>query len=126
MIPAKIRKCIHPVLLKLIKRQRKHQLHILNTHPPIEGNAVYAVNHSCKYDMPYASEIIDRHTYVLAGKQSLDLIDRIAFFLNGVIYVDRKSRQGKADAKRKMQHIVSRVSVYAYTRKERGILRRPG
>lgn len=108
MISAMVRKCIHPILLSLIKRQRKHQLHILNSHPPINGNTIYAINHSCKYDMPYASEIIKRHAYVLAGKQRLDLVDRAAFFLNGVIYVDRKSKCGKAEAKKKMKYIVSR------------------
>ncbi|MCM1561862.1 MAG: hypothetical protein NC123_20385 [Butyrivibrio sp.] len=90
-----MRKWIHPLILRILQTQKKHELHILNQHPQIMGNAIYAINHSCRYDMPYAAEVIKRHTYVLVGKQRLDVIDRIAFFLNGAIYVDRKSKSDK-------------------------------
>jgi len=79
---------------------------MLNSQPNVIENAIYAVNHSCRYDMPYAAEAIRRHTYVLVGKQRLNMIDRIAFFLNGVIYVDRKDRSDKAIAKNKMKELV--------------------
>lgn len=97
-----MRKYIHPLLLKIIKQQRRHKLHILNSPPQVALNAIYVVNHSCKYDFPYAAEVIKHHTYVLVGKQHLYLIDKIAFFLNGVIYVDRKSKTDKAFVKNKI------------------------
>ncbi len=98
-----MRKLIHPLLLGLMKQQKKHKLHILNSHPQVIGNAIYAVNHSCRYDIPYAAEAIKRHSYVLIGKQRLNILDRIAFFLNGVVFVDRKSRSDKIIAKNKMK-----------------------
>lgn len=103
---AYIRKAIHPALLRLMKQQRRHELHMLNPHPQVVGNAVYAINHSCRYDMPYAAEAIRRHTYVLVGRQRLNVVDRIALFLNGAIYVDRKSRPDKTIAKNKMKELV--------------------
>lgn len=103
-----MRKLIHPLLLGLMKQQKKHKLHILNSHPQVIGNAIYAVNHSCRYDIPYAAEAIKRHSYVLIGKQRLNILDRIAFFLNGVVFVDRKSRSDKMIAKNKMKELVLR------------------
>lgn len=108
MISAQCRKCMHPILLKVMQRQKEHQLYILNSHPQTKGNAIYAINHSCRHDMPYVSEIIKRPAYVLVGKQRLNLSDRMAFFLNGVIYVDRKDKSDRAEARKKMQEIVSR------------------
>lgn len=101
-----MRKFIHPLLLRLMKQQRKHELHMLNSCPQVIGNAIYAVNHSCRYDIPYAAEAIGHHSYVLVGKQHLNMIDRMAFLLNGVIYVDRKNRSDKAFAKRKIKKLV--------------------
>lgn len=103
-----MRKLIHPLLLFLMKQQKKHELHMLNSHPQIVGNAIYAVNHSCRYDVPYAAEAIGRRAYVLVGRQHLNIIDRMAFFLNGVVYVDRKSRPDKVVAKNKMKELVLR------------------
>ncbi len=101
-----MRKLIHPLILRLMKQQKKHELHMLNSHPKVVGNAIYAINHSCRYDMPYAAEAIKQHTYVLVGRQRLNMIDRIAFFLNGVIFVDRKSRSDKTIAKNKMKELI--------------------
>lgn len=93
---------LHPVLLKLMRMQRmqrKQELYILNEHPAFSGrNVIYAVNHSCRYDMPIASEVIEKHTCVLVGKQRLDFIDRLCFLLNGVVYVDRKSSDSRKKA----------------------------
>ena len=96
----------HAFLIKLMKKQREQrnqQLYILNDHPTYTGkNAIYVVNHSCRYDFPIAGEVIDTHTCVLAGKQKLYLLDYIAFLLNGVVWVDRKSRESKKVAFKKM------------------------
>ena len=102
----RMRKLIHLLLLGLMKQQKRHVLHILNPHPQVIGNAIYAVNHSFRYDIPYAAEAIKRHSYVLIGKQRLNIFDRIAFFLNGVVYVDRKSTPNKKTAKNKMKRLV--------------------
>ena len=62
----------------------------------IEGNAIYAVNHSCHHNTPYFLEACKRHCYIFAGKQNL------FFILNGTVWVDRKSRRKPASAKRKV------------------------
>lgn len=93
-------KIIHPALIAVMKKNRIYQLKILSPMPHYKGNVIFAVNHSCRHDMPIVSEIIKRHTYVLVGKQRLDFVDRIFFMLNGVIWVDRKC---KADRKKAYQ-----------------------
>lgn len=107
MMSARLRRLLHPLLLSLMKRQYKHQLHIMNSRPDIDGNVIYAINHSCKLDMVYASGVIAVHSYVLAGRQRMRLVDRLVFFLNGVIYVDRKSKDDKLLAKEKMRRILT-------------------
>lgn len=107
MMSARFHSLLHPLLLSLMKCQHKHQLHIMNSRPDIDGNAIYAINHSCKFDMIYASELIEVHSYVLAGKQRMRLMDRLIFFLNGVIYVDRKNKVSKALAKERMKKILT-------------------
>ncbi|MCH5269318.1 MAG: 1-acyl-sn-glycerol-3-phosphate acyltransferase [Lachnospiraceae bacterium] len=96
----------HPLLIYIMKSQREQRnqkLHILNDHPTYTGkNAIYVVNHSCKHDFPISGEVIGNHTCVLAGKQKLYLSDYIAFLLNGVIWVDRESRESKKVAFQKM------------------------
>ena len=96
---------LHSFLIKLMKSQREQRnqkLYILNVHPSHTGkNAIYVVNHSCRYDFPIAGEAIDTHTCVLAGKQKLYLLDYIAFMLNGVVWVDRGSRESKKAALKK-------------------------
>lgn len=99
-------KHIHPLLLIAVRRRRKHELHILNDRPNISGNAIYAVNHSCRYDIPYALELIRRHSYVLVGKQRLNFMERIVLFLNGVVYVDRKNRRSKTRAKQQLKTLL--------------------
>jgi len=102
-------KIMHPLLAVLMRSQRKHRLHILNDAPHFDGNAIYVVNHSNnvvnhsnKYDMPMASEVIEMHTFVLVGKQQLNFVDRVCFWLNGVIYVDRKDRASRLNAREAM------------------------
>lgn len=96
-------KIMHPLLAVLMRSQRKHRLQILNDAPHFDGNAIYVVNHSNKYDMPMASEVIKEHTFVLVGRQQLNLADWVCFRLNGVIYVDRKDRASRQNAKEAVQ-----------------------
>lgn len=98
-----MKKVIHSIFIALIKVQRKYNVFILNKQPETGENVIYAVNHSCKDDFPITCEVAGRHTYVLVGKQHLRLIDRICFRLNGVIYVDRKNRQSKSEAGKRIR-----------------------
>lgn len=110
MINNIIQDFFHPVLIRLMKsqrKQRKQQLFVLNEPPVYKGIcAIYAVNHSCRYDFPITSEVISYRMNVLVGKQRLDLIDRICFRLNGVVYVDRHSSESKKAASKKIQSLL--------------------
>ncbi len=86
---------------------RKHKFCFINKLPNLQSNAIYAVNHSCKFDIPYVCEAINRHCYVLVGKQPLYLMDRILFFLNGVIWVDRKCRNSKRKSMKEMINVLN-------------------
>lgn len=101
-----IRKLLHPLLLTLMKSQRKHELHIVTPKVPYEGNVIYAVNHSCRYDIPIASEVIERHTYVLVGKQRFEFVDKICLLLNGIIWVNRMDKQSKQKSFEQMIHLL--------------------
>lgn len=87
---------IHPLLLSVMVKRREHELIYLNKLPVVEGNVVFVVNHSNRFDIPYACEMIQKHAFLLIGKQRLEWLDRMAFLLNGTVWVDRmkkKSRQ---------------------------------
>lgn len=98
----KIRKLLHPILLKAMPGRRDFPIELLNSMPEVEGNKLFAINHSCVCDAPVSCESIKEHCYILVGKQSLELIDRIFFLLNGVIYVDRKNKDNRKKSFDKM------------------------
>lgn len=98
----KFRKRLHPLLLKGVNGRIDIPIKMINSMPEIQGNKLFAINHSCVLDGPVSSKVIGEHFYFLVGKQSLDLIDRIFFLLNGVVYVDRKSKKNKKKSLQKM------------------------
>lgn len=104
----RIRKAIHPLLLKAVKGRIYFPIQLLNSMPEVQGNKLFAINHSCVLDAPVSSEVIKDHFYFLVGKQSLELIDRIFFLLNGVVYVDRKNKKSKKKSLKNMLKILQR------------------
>lgn len=101
-----LRKRIHPLLLKIMPGRRNFPLKILNHMSAIPGNKIFVMNHSTSQDAPIASEVIQEHFYLLVGKQSLEIMDRVFFFLNGVVYVDRKNKDSKRRGLKKMMKIL--------------------
>ena len=101
-LPIYLHKVIYPILKPIFRLLRKHEFVYVNKVPKISGNAIFAVNHSNRYDIPYICEILSRQCYVLLGKQPLEPIDRLAFILNGTVWVDRKSRKDKKNSVAKM------------------------
>lgn len=102
----KIRKIIHPLLLKILPAQRTFELKLLNKCPSVSGAKIFAMNHSNCHDAPIAGESIKEHYFILAGKQRLELMDKIFFFLNGTIFVDRKNKNSKRKSVHKMTHLL--------------------
>ena len=97
-----LHKMLYVILKPIFKLIRKHEFVFTNFVPKISGNAIYAVNHSNRYDIPYTCELLSRQCYVLLGNQPLKPIDRLAFILNGAVWVDRKSREDRNNSKAKM------------------------
>lgn len=97
----------YPITLLLTKTRVKFKIQVfcpykINTQKPI----IFAVNHTNSFDTPVAGaaiwKICRKRCKVLAGKQSLWLSDRLFFWLNGVIWVDRKSREAMKNTKQKL------------------------
>ena len=91
-------KLLYLLLVTIFRSMRKHEFVFLNEIPETDGNVIFAANHSNKYDIPYTCEAVSRHCYVLIGKQPLEPIDRLAFHLNGTVWVDRKDSTDKKRA----------------------------
>lgn len=90
------REMIHPLVLKMAKTN--YRIQYVNTCPGFEGNAIYMVNHSCKYDFPIAAQAIEKHVWVLVAKQSLEMFDVLGFILNGSVWVDREKEGSRKTA----------------------------
>lgn len=102
----KIKKIIHPLLLKIIPTQRTFELKLLNQCPRVVGAKIFAMNHSNCHDALIAGEAIREHFFVLVGKQRLEILDRIFFWMNGVIYVNRKNKKSKLKSVDKMDRLL--------------------
>ncbi len=95
----------HPIILRILKNLRLQQgkeLHILNDRPLPGKNVIWAVNHSCRDDFIMSNEAMVTHACVLVGKQKLGIVEKIVFFLNGVVYVDRASITDRQKSSKKM------------------------
>ena len=102
MIPRFLAHLLHPMMTMILKKQVVHRIHYLNTPPVVESNAIWCCNHGAKYDTPYCGLAIPRQVWLVAGKQRLTIADRVFFILNGCIWVDRKDKDSKAAAAKRM------------------------
>lgn len=55
-----LHRSIYLLLNHIFGTLRKHKFIFMNKPPDLPTNVIYAVNHSCKYDVPYACEAINR------------------------------------------------------------------
>ena len=101
-----IHKILHPISLMISRKIHGKTLHILSEMPMEKGGAIYMANHSCRCDVPVDVDILKRHTYVLAGKQSLQFMDWLGFEINGTVWVDRKNRNSRSFAYKRMKKLL--------------------
>lgn len=101
-----IHKILHPISLKISRKIHGKTLYILSKTPMERDGAIYMANHSCRWDVPVAVDLLKRHTYVLAGKQSLQFMDWLGFEINGTVWVDRKNRNSRSFAYKKMKKLL--------------------
>ena len=100
----RLRQRLYPLLMLLPKAKVKYRLELLNHwNAKPEQPIIFAANHSAFPDTPIALAAIGQHSYALLGKQNLAIEDQIFFWLNGVIWVDRKKREDSAAAKKGVQ-----------------------
>lgn len=71
--------------------------------PLVDKPVIFAVNHTNSFDSPIAAKAISRvfrrRCYLLVGKQQLWFSDKLWFFLNGTIWVDRADSADMAAVK---------------------------
>ena len=94
ILASHLRDIIHPLVLLLTKSRVKFQ--VTWEQPPaqlMDKPVIFAVNHTNSFDSPIAakaiSHVFGRRCYLLVGKQRLWFSDKLWFFLNGTIWVDR-------------------------------------
>ncbi len=111
---SRLRQLCYPLLMLLPKAKVKYRLELLN-HWDAEPDRpiIFAANHSAFPDIPIALKAIGRHSYALLGKQNLAFEDQLFFWLNGVIWVDRKNRADMA---------ASKQGIEAYLQQGRSVL----
>lgn len=105
------RTIFHPVMLagvKLLRYIRHQKIVYLNAKPRTAANAIYAVNHSCIFDVPISCEAIKDHAILLAGVQPMPIADRVFLNANGTIWVDRHNKASKARSKVRMLDVLKR------------------
>lgn len=92
---------IHPIVMLLSKVKVRDTLMIQKQSSNVlkDSTVIYAVNHTNSRDIPLACRAAGKHCVVLIGKQPLFLSDRLFFWLNGAIWVDRKNKQDMNRAK---------------------------
>ncbi len=107
-IPTKIavswRRKLHPIILGQMPSRRTFDLKLLNEKPKIDGPVLYIVSHATSHDAPISCELIEDHFYVLIGKQKLEIMDYIFFFLNGFFKVDRDNEKSEKKVLKQMVH----------------------
>lgn len=98
-----IRDALYPVVLPLSNIKIRYKITPINSCETLPDKPViYACNHSQFTDIPIAMKATRKRSYTLLGKQNLYRMDRIFFNLLGTIWVDRKDRKERSDAKAKI------------------------
>lgn len=96
----KFLKFINPFVCFLMKTTKNFKIKIINKEKlAVNGPTIYVANHSNFHDIPTMCEIVPSPFTILLGVQNLRIIDKIVFFLNGRIYVDRHDSVSKANSK---------------------------
>lgn len=85
-----VRSFISPAVIQLTKLRVQYHLTVSGSTEYENSPLIYAFNHTNSADMPMACRVVKEHCKVLIGKQRLFFSDKLFFWLNGAIWVDRK------------------------------------
>jgi len=105
----KLRKAIHPLLLKIFAANEKKtgmgfQLEPGSRPLPRKTGIIFATNHVNAHDIPTVAYAVKEHFYIFAAEEGCRRsADRLAFNLNGVIWCNRgaqpEHKASRAEAK---------------------------
>lgn len=95
----KLRRFIHPLVLKAISATRSFRLEVSGTIP--EGQPfLFVANHYCIDDVPTVGEVIGRHVYALVSDEGRGTLSGLALDVNGVCGQTAWTRKPDASQKR--------------------------
>lgn len=106
-----IRKKIHPLYLKLMNAVEKKQIIVVNKEKMDNLKKLYfdknipisfCANHTNSHDIPLAAKAIEKHFYVMIAKEGLTIVQKLAFLLNGPVFIKRDDKQSRKQAKEKL------------------------
>lgn len=94
------RDMLYPLLMFLTKAKVRYKVQVVNTCSCLPDKPViFAANHSAFPDTPIMLRVTGRRSYILGGLQKLPFLDLLFVVLNGMVWVDRKSREDMSAAK---------------------------
>ena len=94
LVGEKLRRFIHPVVIKVLSLRRKFKLEIKGSIPKGE-QFIFIANHFCIDDIPTLGEIIGDHIYVLVSDEDRGTPDGLALDLNGVVWTNRLDKEAR-------------------------------
>ncbi len=110
----KLRRFIHPLMLKVLSVKRSFRLEVTGTIPG-GGPFLYVANHYCIDDIPTVGEVIGRHAYALVSDEDRGTISGLALDINGVIWINRLNKEARRRAKEELvRHLRLGHSVLMY------------
>lgn len=106
---AKARKSFHNIYLKIMNKVEPIEVEVVN--PEMldfleknyfsKGKPInFVANHTNSHDIPLAAKGIKEHFYVVIAKEGLTLIQKIGFFLNGPLYIERKNKESRKNTQK--------------------------
>ena len=104
--PAKrtLKDIINPIILALSSTEIKYKVIEENNYKLLDGHPViYIANHYSAQDTPIMAKIVNKRSYILAGKQNLRPKDELFFNSCGCIWVDRKDKEDMKLSKLSME-----------------------
>lgn len=103
----KLRRYIHPLVIKALSAQRKFKLEVIGSIPENQ-QFIFVANHYGVDDVPTVGEVIGRHMYILASDEERKTIGGLAMDINGVVWVNRTD---KAQRKRSTEAMVRHLKL---------------
>lgn len=90
----KLRRFIHPLVLKAISATQSFRLEVSGTIP--EGQPfLFVANHYCIDDIPTVGAVIGRHVYALVSDEDRGTLSGLALDVNGVVWTNRLDKEAR-------------------------------